>query len=87
MYGVKREAPNKGVPMLEEQKIKLGETRTRKGVAKGDKNPMKLAKYQFVCEYCSISVHKGLFNRWHGDKCKKKLGASELNEQQHKGEF
>jgi hypothetical protein len=88
MYGVKRVAPNKGVPMLEEQKIKLGETRTREGVAKGDKNPMRLEKHQFVCEHCGISVHKGLFNRWHGDKCKKKLGASESNEQQqYKGEF
>lgn len=87
MYGVKREAPNKGVPMLEEQKIKMGETRKLEGVAKGDKNPMKLAKYQFVCEHCGINVHKGLFNRWHGDKCKKKLVATESNVRQHKGEF
>lgn len=36
---------------------------------------------------CGIKVHKDLFNRWHGDKCKKKLGASELNEHILKGDI
>ena len=71
MYGTKRVAPNKGVPMLEEHKKKL-----------------RVPKSKKVRECCGIECCDANYVRWHGENCKtKKLGASELNEQQHKGEF
>jgi hypothetical protein len=39
---------------------------------KGDNNPMKNPKWQMTCEHCGILVNKGLYGRWHGNKCRVK---------------
>lgn len=51
---------------------KVADTRIRLGLAKGDKNPARRPEFQMTCEHCDKTMHKGVFNRWHGDKCKHK---------------
>lgn len=37
---------------------------------KGENNPMKNPKWQMTCEHCGKTINKGLYSRWHGNKCK-----------------
>ena len=82
MYGVKRQSPTKGMKFTKEQ----------------TSNYYKFGKRE--CEHCGMITTEGNHARWHGDNCKHKkidndvistsfevLGASESNEQQHKGEI
>ena len=49
--------PNKGVPLSEEHKEKMLQSMKKKSIK---------------CEHCGNTYYKHLYNRWHGDKCKKK---------------
>lgn len=52
---------------------KVGDTRRKLGLSKGDNNPARRPEFQMTCIHCAMTMHKGMFNRWHGDKCKHKF--------------
>jgi hypothetical protein len=39
----------------------------------GENNPMRMPKYQILCEWCNKTVAKNHYTMYHGDRCKSNL--------------
>jgi len=61
----------KGVPKSEETKQKMSKPKSAEHIAKLQSIlANNLNSIKIECPHCGIKVSKGLFTRWHGEKCR-----------------